>query len=235
LTTQPRAARSQTRIPAIPVAIAAIVLVLEIATHLVDFGAWNLRVRLLDSAYEWSSSHILASVAIAAGAVICGLGALAADRRRRTWVVASALFGVLLIDNVTRLHDGIPHWQVLYVPLLAALCIATVRVALGTDALPLVLAGIALLCGSFAIHTLGPHVVHLLGWGVASWGYQVKVALKEGTELAGWVLLVSALLRCAVAAPDRARSARPHLAGRASVRQGLASTARGMRRGRTIP
>jgi hypothetical protein len=53
------------------------------------------------------------------------------------------------------------------------------------------------------VHVLGPHVVQALGWGTDSWAYQVEVGLKEGMELAGWLLLVFALWR-----------ARPATAGR---------------------
>jgi hypothetical protein len=46
-------------------------------------------------------------------------------------------------------------------------------------------------------------VVEALGWGSGSWVYQVKVGIKEGAELAGWLLVVVALTRL-----TRARSAR---------------------------
>jgi hypothetical protein len=36
-------------------------------------------------------------------------------------------------------------------------------------------------------------VVQALGWGTGSWAYQVKVGLKQGTELAGWLLILLGL------------------------------------------
>jgi hypothetical protein len=68
-----------------------------------------------------------------------------------------------------------------------------------------VYAGLALLLSSLVIHVLGPDVVHALGWQQGSWAYQIKVALKEGTELAGWVVLVPAVVALArVLPPQRA-------------------------------
>jgi hypothetical protein len=198
-------------LPLLPVLAASAALAIEVTTHLVDFAAWGLRVRLLDSGYEWSYSHLLATLAMATGAGVCAVGAATSRPHRRAWAVAAVLFGVLLVDNVTRLHEHVPHWPLVYGPLLAGLCAALVLVAMRTRAAGLVYAGVALLCASLAIHVVGPGVVRALGWGSASWGYQVKVALKEGLELAGWVLLVPALggqTRCVARPPSRRRSGR---------------------------
>ncbi|MGZ4272449.1 MAG: hypothetical protein ACXVFN_15100 [Solirubrobacteraceae bacterium] len=183
------------RLPLAPIILAMVALAAETATHLADFG-WHLRVRLLDSSYEWSYSHLLATAAFAAGTVICARAA-ATGQRRRAWAVGAGAFGVLLVDNVTRLHAHIPHWPAVFGPILATLCVALLRAARGTSAERLVAVGVGLLFLSLAIHVLGPALVHALGWSDQSWGYQIKVALKEGTELAGWVLLVPALLRAA--------------------------------------
>ena len=48
---------------------------------------------------------------------------------------------------------------------------------------------------SYVVHIFGPHVVAEFGWGTDSWAFQAKVGLKEGTELAGWLLMVVALWR----------------------------------------
>jgi hypothetical protein len=180
------------------VATAALVL----ATQLLDFEAWNLRVRLLDSAYEWSWSHLVSTGAMGAGAVICALGARSArpGRRRLAWRVAAAMFAVLFADSVTRLHEHVPHWPVVYAPIVGALAAAVVVVAAGRPAARLVVAAVALLCVSLAIHVAGPHVVRALGWSPYGVAFQVKVALKEGSELGGWVMLLTGLARLAYAA-----------------------------------
>jgi hypothetical protein len=168
-------------------------MLLVTATHLVSFGAWDRSVWLLDAGHQWSFSHILATLGFASGSVICGIGASSAVRHRGWWWTAGALMGVLLLDNLTRLHEQIPRWPLLYGPFLGCLCVAVVRVAAETEWSAVVRAGVVLLCCSLAIHVMGPETVQLIGWGGESWVAAVRVGLKEGTELAGWVLLVPAL------------------------------------------
>jgi hypothetical protein len=189
----PGVARSQPR--SLPVVLAGIAAALVVATNLIDFGADHEHVRILDAAAEWSWSHILATVAFAAGSLAGGLGARAGGSRRGAWQAIGLLFGVLLLDNVTRLHTHISFWPALYAPLLLGLSVAIWRVARGTRESVFVLAGLATLFVSLGIHVLGPHIVHAFGWGTGSWAYQVKVGLKEGTELAGWTLVVPGLWR----------------------------------------
>jgi hypothetical protein len=85
-----------------------------------------------------------------------------------------------------------------YAPLLGVLMVSLAVLARGSDQQRLVLGALALLLASLAIHVLGPHVVRALGWGPDSWAYQIKVGLKEGSELAGWVLLLPPLAKLAL-------------------------------------
>jgi hypothetical protein len=180
-------------------AAAFAMLVLEVAGHLVDFRLDDLRVRLLDASQEWSWSHIAATVAFAASAVVCALAARrarAASRRREWWLLAG-LFGILLTDNVTRAHEAVPQWPLLVAPAVACVGVVVVRLARGTPVLEMAVVALGLLLVSFAIHVLGHALVHSAGWSPQTWAYQIKVALKEGTELAGWMLLVPVLMRLA--------------------------------------
>jgi hypothetical protein len=170
-------------------AVGAAVLVL--ATNLIDFGVDHGHIRLLDASAEWSWSHVVASAAFAAGMLAGVLGA----RRGPAWRAIAGLFALLLIDNLTRLHTHIGYWPALYAPILLGLSYALWSATRDTEVSRVVLAGLAMLVVSLGIHVVGPHVVHALGWGTDSWAYQVKVGLKEGTELAGWVLVVPGLWR----------------------------------------
>ena len=181
----------------VPFAAAAAALVLATTTHLVDFGVYDLRIAVLNSADEHSYSHWLATLAFAAGALAAGVGARRAASHRIAWWSSCVVFGFLFVDTVFRVHDHVGFWPVLYAPLLVGLAVALAVVASGTDQAVVVYAGLGLLFVSLGIHVVGPSVVHALGWAPAGWGYQVKVALKEGSELAGWVLLVPALARLA--------------------------------------
>ena len=169
------------------------------ATQLLDFTAWNLRVRAIDASYEWSWSHVASTTCIAIGTVLCVAGAARTDGggrgRRRAWRAAAVLMAVLLADNVTRLHEHVPHWPIVYAPIVVGLGVAMAAVAAGRPGARLVQGAVGLLCLSLVIHVAGPKAVSALGWSPTSLAFQVKVALKEGTELAGWVLLLSGLSR----------------------------------------
>jgi hypothetical protein len=177
---------------------AGLVVAVEMATHLVDFGADDLRIKLLDSAYEWSWSHLVATAAFATAAVLGFAGAHRSAGHRRAWRTIGGLFAFFFVDNVTRLHEHVAHWPVIYAPLLGVLMLSLAVVAWNTDQQRIVVGALTLLLASLAIHVLGPSAVRALGWGPDSWAYQVKVALKEGSELAGWVLLLPPLARLAL-------------------------------------
>ena len=140
------------------------------ATQLLDFTAWNLRIRALDASYEWSWSHVASTTCIATGTVLCVAGAARAGGggRRRAWRAAAILMAVLLADNVTRLHEHVPHWPVVYAPLVVGLGVAMAAVAAGRPGARLVHAAVALLCLSLVIHVAGPRAVSALGWSPTS-------------------------------------------------------------------
>src|SRR3954447_26039497 len=56
-----RARGTRPTVPFAWFALAVGVVILETITHLADFGLDNLGIRLLDSSYEWSYSHLLAT------------------------------------------------------------------------------------------------------------------------------------------------------------------------------
>jgi hypothetical protein len=166
------------------------------ATHLVDFGAGRSGT-IFDASYEWSWSHYAATAAFGAGALAGAAGRAWAGERPREWAVAAVLFGAFCADGATRWHDSVPHWPLLYAPLLLALAAALWRLSAGREEAAVVRAGLGLLAVALAIHVLGPAAVRALGWSADGWAYQVKVALKEGSELAGWLVVVPALARLA--------------------------------------
>jgi hypothetical protein len=176
-------------------------LTIEVTAHLLDYGLADLHVRLLDASSEWSWSHVVATTAFASAAAVA---VFAARRRRgeaRQWWILAALFSVLFADNVARAHEAVPKWPLVVLPALVGVAIGVVRLARDTAVFRVALAGLGLLVTSFVIHVLGHAIVHGAGWGPDTWGYQIKVALKEGTELAGWVLVVPALVRLSLCRP----------------------------------
>jgi hypothetical protein len=188
------------------ISAAGLAFALTLATHLIDFGVYHLRVGALNSGYEWSFSHVAATLAFATGSVVCIVAAAHASEHRLSWAAAGTLFACLLVDNLLRLHEHVGAWPAFYAPVFVGLSIAILSVGRGTDVAALLYAGLGLLVCSLGIHIVGPTIVRSLGFEPTGWAYQIKVAVKEGTELAGWVLLVPALARLArsqMAAPPR--------------------------------
>lgn len=188
-------------------ALAAGVVAVVTATQLWDYDVHDLHVRVLDSASRRSYTHALSTLAFLAAAAAGALALWRGVRERRgSWHAATWLFAFLLVDNVTRIHEHVPHWPVVYLPILLAVSAALLVLSAGSDQQRLVVVGLGLLMSSLVIHVVGPSAIDALGWSPLSWQYQVKVALKEGLELAGWVVMVPVLLRLATGAtaPRRA-------------------------------
>ena len=181
--------------PAPPFALAAVAGALVLATSLVAFALDRRGLRIFDAEGEWSWSHLLSTAAFGAGVVIALFHAREPEPRGRRWQVVGLLFGVLLVDNVTRLHTHTSLWPAFYAPLLIGLGTTIWRLARDTDEAMVMVGGLAILCLSLTFHVVGPHVVHALGASSGGWAYQIKASLKESTELAGWTLVVPGLWR----------------------------------------
>lgn len=180
-----------------------------ITTHLIGFAVDHPEPGWLNASASSSWSHRAVAVSLAAATVACAWGARGGNERG-TWVLAALILGFLALDELTSLHAHVDEatWgKVLYAPILLALGLSLWRLAAGTNQRGILAAALITLAVSFVIHVFGAHVVEALGWGTGSWPYQVKVALKEGMELAGWLLVLTVLLRLSTtAASPRRRS-----------------------------
>jgi hypothetical protein len=181
--------------------LAAAGFVAVLGTHLIDFGTDHLHAQVFDAGSDSSWSHRLVAASLAAATAVAVLGLVRSQRARGLWATAVAILSFLAIDEISSLHthvDDLTWGKALYAPLLVVLAVCVWRLAGRGDRGLVVRVGLAMLVVSFGIHVFGPHVVHALGWGADSWAYQVKVGLKQGTELAGWLLLLVGLWRLAL-------------------------------------
>lgn len=168
------------------IGLAAAAVAVQVAAHLVDYWAFGLRFASLDSASEHSVFVRLGTFAILASSV--ATLALARRTSSRLALLLGLATAWLFVDGLFGIHERIPHWTLLYVPVLAAVVVGYLRLAGGQR---LVRAALVLLVLSALIHRLGPPFLSALGWGPTAWEYQVKIAIKEATEIAGWILLAS--------------------------------------------
>jgi len=173
--------------------LAALAFGTVMGSHLADFGADDLRVRVLNANSDSSWSHVLIAAILVVATAFGVIGARRQLRQRKLWSISAAILALLSISELSSLHakiDQMSWGKLVYAPILLALVSCLWRLSAGTRFRLLVRAGLGTLVLSFAIHVLGPHVVHVLGYGYDSWAYQIKVGLKQATELAGWLLVV---------------------------------------------
>jgi len=181
-------------------------------THLLDYGAFDLKYRLFDANRVESWSHILDAAALAAGTAVCVAGARRTEKRsgaRRAWAITATVLALFVLDEASGLHSRIGdlhNGKLLYAPILVVLAYCIWRLTRDGRHVGQVRAAAALLVCAYAIHVLDPHrIARTLGWPHESWAFQVVVALKEGTELAGVLLALLALTAAAAAAAAHGR------------------------------
>ncbi len=178
--------------------LAAIAAATVVATNLVDFELDTPRISLLNANGQASWSHVATAAALATGAAIAILTAMRTGHRRMLWGAVAGVQALLFVVEVSSVHvivDRHNYGKLIYLPLLAALVLCLWRLTWGSAQAPLVAVAILVLMLAYVVHLFGARVVEALGWGGGSWEYQVKVGIKEGAELAGWLLLVVALGR----------------------------------------
>lgn len=181
-----------------PLLLAAGIAGAVVLTNLLDFELEGLRIRVLNANLASSWSHRVTAVALLLGGALATRRAGRALRLSRWWAPTAAALILLFVVEISPAHvqvDRMSYGKLVYVPLLAGLVICFLRLLDGSEYVTVMWVGLGALAASYVVHILGPPVVRVLGWGTESWAYQVKVGLKEGMELSGWLLLVWALWR----------------------------------------
>lgn len=188
--------------PAVAVALA------QIAAELVDFQFYDLHLRALNANSDASVVAWLtpAGMALALAGVLARLQQRGSARARGA-VIAALLVGLLVVASARRGAFGgslsLHRSTLMLAPALAVLLALLLREAHEVEATPrrLLRIGCALLVGSYLLHVLGGALTDAVG-GEHSWTYQLGAALKEGTEVAGWLTVG---LGCCRAAADTSR------------------------------
>jgi hypothetical protein len=206
--------------------IATILIVLAASAAEFIAHGLDLNIPVLDSASDGGVFGALVDVSVGAAAASAWLVAARARSAGSVATVLAVLLTFLAVDQLTGLHDHVPHWLAYYLPLLLVSFVCLVAIARGLPGLPrvrtgqgaadavverLVVAGLVVLVFSFLLHLFGERLLAGLGASSpAGWAYQVKAVVKHGTEAAGWLLISLGLLRLGL--PDRFHAA--HHGGR---------------------
>jgi len=184
-------------------AILAIVAV-QIATHLIDTGVYGLRITAFDSDLD-SSVFGVASSVIVVIAAIAGIAAGRVSRHRWPGICGAALavYAVLSLLEVPQTRDGV----LLVLPVLLLILVGSWLSAREEPApvARLLHTGAGLLVLSFVLHIAVPFVFRRVGIATGSWPYEIKVALKMASEIAGFGLVAVAF--AAIVSEHTARGA----------------------------
>jgi hypothetical protein len=166
------------------------------ATQLLGYALAGSRVGALDSAADGGVFGAVGDASLAA-APAPAWAVLARERPRGAATVAlPALLTFLAVDKTFRLHDHVPHWLLFYLPLLlcAFVCLVAVGRTLSPRCRRLIMAGLALLVGSFLIHLYGELLLAAVGASTTTgWPLQTKAGVKHGSEVAGWLVIALGL------------------------------------------
>ncbi len=177
-----------------PLLLASAAFVLVLASNLVSLGFDHLQTTLINANWEYSWSHDVDTILLGIGVVTSLIGAKATRSDRRLWNATAAILALLFLDEISALHGQLGNLdKLLYAPILAALVVCVWRLASDTPERALVVWGLATLLIAFAMHVAGLHLLRPLGY--TNHVYQAGVGFKEGTELAGLILVVAALWR----------------------------------------
>jgi hypothetical protein len=170
-----------------------------------DGRAWHLNADTDGNSLSWLGSMTIFAAAL--GALLLAT----VTPRRTSLLVLAAVLAVLSLDELIAIHERLGQegrealdlapelgrivWPVLFLPLLGAVLLTGWK-ALGLLAPPArrqFLAGLGLLVLAVALEVVWTPFF-FVGGEVGDWPDVLQVGAEEGAELAGWILVASALL-----------------------------------------
>lgn len=191
--------------------IAVVAVLVQTVAHLGNEFLLDDRVEGLDADIEGNALTWASSVATFAVALCAALHAAAVEKQRREFTVLAALALWFSLDDVAIIHErvalelgedllGMPDylavrlWLILYLPLLLLAGLVLWRVA--QEAQPpadrAVLVGLGLLVASIPVELAGA-VTRKLAEDSTEVPETFRVAIEEGLELGGWILIATGL------------------------------------------
>ena len=156
-----------------------------------------------DNVWAWASSVATFGAGFAAFL-------LYALRRRSALLLLTLLLVFLSLDDIVGVHERIGQrgvkwidvdfdalrvlWIAVYLPLLAAGVVLLVRLAREASARPRLLVYVGLGLLGFAVGVeAASYLTHEAGYAEGTSVDSIEVAIEEGAELGGWILLAAAL------------------------------------------
>jgi len=195
----------------------------QTALYLADVYVLDRRVGTFDVDGEGGLSAWAASVTTFSTALLALLLALVQSARRVHLFVLAAAAAFLSFDEVVIVHERIGlkvtealdlsntylriAWPIVYLPLLATVAAILFQLArTNTDPVRSLLGiGLALLACAVGLEIGGLALDLIPTLTETSWLYTMEIALEEGAELAGWILITTGVA-VLLLAPDTAEA-----------------------------
>ena len=174
-------------------------------------AAQVVNVWLLDndvSAFDaGSGDSVFERLGTVAIAVAAGAAAFVALRRRSPLAHAllALLLTFLLVDDLLGVHEDLTGGAKLFflVTLGGIFALLWIHPRAFPDVARVVRAGLVLLAFSFVFAEVAERAVDRFDWEQRDPGYELKVVLKDGAALAGWILIATGLSASALSLRKR--------------------------------
>ena len=193
------------------VLLAVLAVVVQTVLYLVDVYALDRRVGTFDLDRESGFPAWAATVATFSTGFVALLLSLVETSRRARVLALAAGATFLSLDEAIVLHERVGlaatdaldlsdtylriAWPIVYLPLLAgvaALIFDLARSSTGSARRMLAL-GLVLLAGAVGLEIAGLALDLIPSLNETAWLYTIQIAVEEGAELAGWILLTTGL------------------------------------------
>jgi hypothetical protein len=206
---EPSSAVLERRTLRVGVALAVALVALQSIAHLIDVVAFDLRFAMINADSDSGAFAWMSSVATFGAALLLCLLALVWPTRIWPLVALAGAVAFMSLDDMVGLHERVSalettlgpiehfariFWPLVFMPLLAATFVGLLGIAAGLRTAPAhaLLAGLALLVLAIALEMASP-ILFALGSDHGELAYELEVILEEGAELAGWILVATAL------------------------------------------
>lgn len=171
--------------------------------HALNVWAFDRDYGALDAG---AGSSVFERVGTAAIAVAAAASLLAGWLGRSSALVLSALLAFLTLDDAIGLHEQVPAWKLVYLPLLTVIAVLLWRLSsVSRFARSTLRIGLALLAFSLVGGEIAERQVVRQGWGPSDLGYELKILVKDGSEVVGWIFVAAGLIAAAVEHPRLGR------------------------------
>jgi hypothetical protein len=188
--------------------------VMQGAVHLVHVFVLDGRYgALLDAE---SNRSIFDVVSVVAETCACAASLMLARARppeRHRFLALAGLLAFVTLDDAAGLHNRVGvDWPLILFPVLGCTFLLLWSTLDQRRSRACIRAGLLLLATSVLLGRAAAPMLTAFGWTPGIWLYEIKVVIKQGVELGGWILIAGTLV--VAAAIPNVRRAPPRVASR---------------------